>query len=181
MKSFKAFFYENLNNEIDPNTPYIVIDKKTKEIVWRGTYSKRDIARRVVDRRDNAYGGYRFIARIAKPEEILKEYAHNNADGTPKQTLKAHNGKGGGANIGLDAKYQHTVGPYQKKVEKLNVVNSILTFPELEDAGIKDIMNIKLPIIFKNVKNSKADVQIFKNQKGMIVGKVIKPSPGLGK
>jgi hypothetical protein len=112
---------------------------------------------------------------------ILNEYAHNNADGTPKQTLKAHNGKGGGANIGLDAKYQHTVGPYKKKVKKLDVLGSLLTFPELEEAGIKDIMSMELPAVFKNVKNSRADIQVFVNKDGMIVGKVIRASPGLGK
>jgi hypothetical protein len=109
---------------------------------------------------------------------ILNEYRHNLADGTPAPSLQANNGKN--PNI-LDKKILHTVGPYKKKVEKLNVVGSILTFPELEEAGIKDIMDLQLPTIFRNVKNSKADIQVFKNKKGMIVGRVIKPSPGLGK
>jgi len=109
---------------------------------------------------------------------ILNEYRHNLADGTPTPSLQAHNGKN--PNI-LDKKNLHTIGPYKKKVEKLDIVNSILTFPELEEAGIKDIMRVKLPTIFRNVKNSKADVQVFKNKNGMIVGKVIKASPGLSK
>jgi hypothetical protein len=109
---------------------------------------------------------------------ILNEYRHNLADGTPTPSLQAHNGKN--PNI-LDKKNLHTVGPYKKKVEKLNVAGSILTFPELEEVGIKDIMNNPLPSVFRNVKNSRADVQVYKNKDGMIVGRVIKASPGLGK
>lgn len=109
---------------------------------------------------------------------LLSEYRHNLADGTPTPSLQAHNGKN--PNI-LDKKNLHTVGPYKKKVEKLNIGGSILTFPELEEVGIKDIMDIQLPYTFKNVKNSGADVQVFKNQRGMIIGRVIKASPGLGK
>jgi hypothetical protein len=107
-------------------------------------------------------------------EYILNEYRHNLADGTPSQSLQAHNGKN--PNI-LDKKNLHTVGPYKKDNEKLDVVGSILTYPELEKAGIKDAMNMRLPIVFKNIKNSGADIQVFKNQRGMIVGRVIKPSP----
>ena len=182
MKSYKEFFNEKFDtSDIDENSPYVVVDNKTGDIVWRGTYGKRNIARMVRDKRDNAYGGYRFTARLAKPNELLKEYSHYDANGNVKQTLKAHNGKGGGANIGLDAKYQHTVGPYKKKGEKLNVVNSLLTHPELEEVGIKNAANMKLPTNFRNIKNSKAIVRIFKNNQGMIMGRVVKPSPGLGK
>jgi hypothetical protein len=42
-------------------------------------------------------------------------------------------------------------------------------------------MNNPLPSVFRNVKNSRADVQVYKNKDGMIVGRVIKASPGLGK
>lgn len=113
--------------------------------------------------------------------EFFLEYAHNYADGTPAQSIKAHNGKGGGIGVGLDAKIQHIVGPYQKKNIKLNVAGSILTYPELEEIGIKDAMNLKLPHVFKNVKNSEANVQVFRNPQGMVVGRVIKASPGKGK
>jgi len=40
---------------------YEVYDKQTDEVVWTGT--RRDIARQVQDRRDNAYGGYRYGVR----------------------------------------------------------------------------------------------------------------------
>lgn len=109
---------------------------------------------------------------------ILNEYRHNLADGTPTPSLQAHNGKN--PNI-LDKKNLHNVGPYQKQNQKLDVGGSILTYPELEEAGIKDSMNMKLPTVFRNVKNSGADIQVFKNQKGMIIGRVIKASPGKGK
>lgn len=45
---------------IDPNTPIEVVDTQTGEVVWKGTYAQRETARRVQDRRDNKYGGYRF-------------------------------------------------------------------------------------------------------------------------
>lgn len=105
---------------------------------------------------------------------VLLEYRHNLADGTPTQSLQAHNGKN--PNI-LDKKNLHTVGPYKKDNEKLNVVGSILTYPELEEAGIKDAMNMNLPVVFNNIKNSGANIQVFKNQRGMIVGRVIQASP----
>jgi hypothetical protein len=108
----------------------------------------------------------------------LLEYRHNLADGTPAPSLQAHNGKN--PNI-LNKKNLHTVGPYQKKVEKLDIIGSILTYPELEEAGIKDAMDMQLPVVFNNVKNSRASIQVFKNKQGLVVGRVIKASPGLGK
>lgn len=109
---------------------------------------------------------------------ILKEYRHNLADGTPTPSLQAHNGKN--PNI-LDKKNLHTVGPYKKQNEKLNIGGSILTYPELEQAGIKDASNMRLPTVFRNVKNSGADIEVYKNQKGLIVGRVIKASPATAK
>lgn len=42
---------------------YEVIDRITKEIVWRG--ANRATARRVADRRDLAYGAIRYLVRPA--------------------------------------------------------------------------------------------------------------------
>jgi hypothetical protein len=109
--------------------------------------------------------------------KFILEYRHNLADGTPAPSLQAHNGKN--PNI-IDKKNLHTVGPYQKKNEKLNY-GGILTYPELAEIGIKDIEDYNLPIIFQNVKNSGASVKVFKNKAGMIVGQVIKASPATGK
>lgn len=105
--------------------------------------------------------------------QFFLEYRHNLADGTPAPSLQAHNGKN--PNI-IDKKNLHTVGPYKKKNEKLDVGGSVLTYPELEEIGIKDAMNMKLPLVFRNVKNSGADVQVFKNKQGMIIGRVVKAS-----
>ena len=99
------------------------------------------------------------------------------SDGTPVQNLNVHNGKG--SNLFIDPgtrKIPRIVGPYMKDNEKLDVGGSILTFPELETMGLKDLMNTPLPAVFRNIKNSGADVQVFKNPKGMIVGRVIKQS-----
>lgn len=99
------------------------------------------------------------------------------ADGTPAQNGNVHGGKG--SNIFIDPgsrKIPQIIGPYMKDNEKLNVGGSILTFPELETMGLKDLMNIPLPAVFRNIKNSGADVQVFKNRRGMIMGRVIKQS-----
>jgi hypothetical protein len=105
--------------------------------------------------------------------QFFLEYRHNLADGTPTPSIQAHNGKN--PNI-IDKKNLHTIGPYSKDNQKLDVGGSILTFPELESMGLKDLMNTPLPVIFRNIKNSGADVQVFKNQRGMIIGRVIKKS-----
>ena len=49
---------------------YEVYDRETGEVVWTGT--RRDIARQVQDRRDNAYGGYRFAVRQADRTSYMR-------------------------------------------------------------------------------------------------------------
>jgi hypothetical protein len=145
MKPFIEFFYES---EIDPNTPYEVVDTQTGEIVWKGTYAKRNVARRVVDRRDNQYGGYRFRARFSKPD-VIKEYRHNLADGTAKPSVQAHNGKNPNR---LNKKKLHTVGPYKPLEDDVHKQGKILIGDKLmailaeyniefEDGGIAKIKN----------------------------------------
>ena len=110
--------------------------------------------------------------------KLMLEYRHNLADGTPAPSLQAHNGKNPNS---IDKKNLHTVGPRKKNNEKLNVGGSVLTYPELEEIGIKDVMGQNLPLVFRNVKNSGADIQVFQNPQGMIVGRVIKASPKTAK
>jgi len=66
--------------ESDETPTYEVYDRKTGEVVWEG--KRRDIARQVQDRRDNAYGGYRFAVRETKPD-ILQQPALTEQDFTP--------------------------------------------------------------------------------------------------
>lgn len=103
------------------------------------------------------------------------EYSHDLADGTPAQTIKPHNGKDPNR-VGPDKKNLHTVGPYQKENNKLNIPGSTLTYPELEEIGLKTLMDIQLPMMFQNVKNSGANVLVSRNRQGDIIGRVIKHS-----
>lgn len=86
-------------------------------------------------------------------------------------------GPGKGSNITLDPlSHKPTVGPYEKENEKLDRPGAILTYPELEALGLKELMNIQLPTRFDNVKNSGASVQVYMSPQLQIVGRVIKHS-----
>lgn len=50
--------------EIPAATPYVVIDIKTKQVVYRTTYVNRTRARRWADRQDLAYGACRYRAQV---------------------------------------------------------------------------------------------------------------------
>lgn len=163
MISFKQFFLES--NQIPDDTPYEVVDRHTGEIVWRGTYGKRHIARKVVDRRDNKYGGYRFQARIPK-DNVIKEYRHNLADGTSTPSIQAHNGKN--PNI-IDKKNIQTIGPYEKTNPKMNLPGSILSAKELADLGI----TYEHGKVLNNIKNSGMGIQMT-TIGGQPVGRVFK-------
>jgi len=111
-------------------------------------------------------------------EAIYLEYRQKLADGTPTPSIQPHNGKDPNR---IDKKILHTVGPRKKNNEKLDVGGSLLTFPELEELGLKDIMDTNLPMVYRNIKNSGADIQVFRNPQGMIMGRVIKRSPKTAK
>lgn len=49
---------------ISDNAAYVVIDTKTGAIVYRTTYANRTRARRYADRKDNAWGAYRYVCRV---------------------------------------------------------------------------------------------------------------------
>lgn len=108
-------------------------------------------------------------------EQFFLEYRHNLADGTPTPSIQAHNGKDPNR-VGPDKKKLHTVGPYQKENDKLDIPGSILTYPELEEIGLKTLMDIQLPMMFQNVKNSGANVLVYRTKRGDIQGRVIKHS-----
>jgi len=152
MISFKQFFTES--NQIPDDTPYEVVDRHTGEVIWRGTYGKRNIARQVADRRDNKYGAYRFQARIPtkamddiRSKDVIKEYRHNLGDGTSAPSIQAHNGKD--PNI-IGKKILHTVGDYKKMNPKMNIPGSILTPLELSEMGYE----YEHGKILNNVRNS---------------------------
>jgi hypothetical protein len=69
-----------------------VYDRQTKEVVWSGT--RKDIAIRVRDRRDNDYGGYRFAIREVKPELFQREGDTNRSPIKGKVTFLEDLSKG---------------------------------------------------------------------------------------
>lgn len=108
-------------------------------------------------------------------EQFFLEYRHNLADGTPTPSIYVNNGKNPNS-VGLDKKKLHTVGPYQKENNKLDIPSAMLTYPELEELGLKTLMDIQLPMMFQNVKNSGANILVSRNRQGEIVGRVIRHS-----
>lgn len=120
-------------------------------------------------------------------EQFFLEYTHKINDLSNIHTIHPTSGKvgkdgklqgpGKGSNITLDPlSHNPMVGPYQKENDKLDIPGSILTFPELEEIGLKTLMDIQLPMMFQNVKNSGANVLVFRTKQGDIQGRVIKHS-----
>ena len=107
--------------------------------------------------------------------QFFLEYRHNLADGTPQPSIYPNNSKNPNR-VGLGKKRLFTVGDYQKENNKLNIPGAILTYPELEELGLKDLMNTQLPTKFDNIKNSGASVYVYMNPRLEIEGKVIKHS-----
>ena len=60
------------NEASQANMPYEVYNSKTGEVVWSGTYSQRDTARQVRDRRDIKYGANIFRTRFTKIDSSVK-------------------------------------------------------------------------------------------------------------
>jgi len=98
--------------------------------------------------------------------DIINEYRHNLADGTPTPSIQAHNGKN--PNI-LDKKKLHTVGPYQNINMKLTTHGGILTAPEMEELKL----NWENGKTINNYKNSGASIQMFVGAGGQPLGRVI--------
>ena len=90
------------------------------------------------------------------------------ADGTPSQSIQAHNGKNPNI-VSPDKKKLHTVGPYKKINPKLNVAGSILTPQELLELGYE----YSHGKIMDNVKNSGMGIEMT-SINGKPVGRVFK-------
>ena len=50
--------------DITSDTPYYVVDTRTGKRVYETTYKKRNQARRVQERKNQAHGSYRYVCRI---------------------------------------------------------------------------------------------------------------------
>ena len=51
---------------IEPTRPYHVVDTHTGKVVYETTYAKRNTARRVAERRNQAYAAYRYACRMVQ-------------------------------------------------------------------------------------------------------------------
>lgn len=105
--------------------------------------------------------------------EFILEYRHDLADGTPSQSIQAHNGKDPNR---IDKKILHTVGDYKPKEEIIHKPGTILS-------GLR-LMNILKDYGFKfepgkqvQIKNSPNAIHLFTNQMGQPAGKVIQTKP----
>ena len=58
------------------------------------------------------------------------EYAHNTVFGAA-QSIKAHNGKGGGLGVGLDAKIPHIVGDRQEEIRPGTYIRGCKQFNDI--------------------------------------------------
>jgi hypothetical protein len=123
----------------------------------------------VVDRRDNQYGGYRFRARFSKPD-VIKEYRHNLADGTPKPSVQAHNGKNPNR---LNKKNLHTVGPYKPLDASVHQPGKILLGDQLMAILAEYNLDFKDGEMAK-IKNSPNALQMSYNAQGQPMARVVK-------
>ena len=51
-------------SEIPATAPYVVIDSRTGDVVYRTAYANRKRARSIADRKDTQYGAVRFITKL---------------------------------------------------------------------------------------------------------------------
>lgn len=167
MKRFLSFFQENT---IDPDTPVEVVNRKTGEVVWTGTYAKRNTARKVRDKRDEKYGSAIHTIKYPEGLKVLKEYRHNLADGSSKPSIQAHNGKNPNR---LDKKNLHTVGPYQHKHKELHRPGKVMYGNKLLAMLADYNIDFEEGETAK-IKNSPHGVKMFKNDNGQVSGKIIK-------
>ena len=67
-----------MGDEIAPDEPYVVVDTKTKQIVYKTTYKNRIRARRWADKKDNEYGAYRYYPMLLQNAEKIVSKGESN-------------------------------------------------------------------------------------------------------
>lgn len=103
--------------------------------------------------------------------DVILEYRHNLADGTPAPSIHVDNGKNPNR-VGPDKKNIREIGPYKRMNAKMNVPGSILTANELADMGI----TYQHGKIMDNWKNSGFGLQMT-SINGEPVARVFKSKP----
>lgn len=98
------------------------------------------------------------------------EYAHNTVFGAA-QSIKAHNGKGGGLGVGLDAKIPHIVGDRQEEIRPGTYIRGCKQFNDiLAKIGCDFEYGKKL----ENYKNSGNDCVMNRDMVGNDIIVIIK-------
>ena len=169
MQSFSEFFESKLKkSSISNDEPYEVYDKHTGDIIWRGTYGKKHIATRIIDKKNNEYGGYRYFGRLVK--KPLLEYRHKDAFGGIKQSIHPDNKKGSNLTIDpLSRKIPWVKGPYKKERKHgETLIGDELTreLGSLNGVEFEDGKEIKR-------KNSNQILKLFTNAHGQPCGRII--------
>jgi hypothetical protein len=92
------------------------------------------------------------------------------ADGTPKPSIQAHNGKNPNR---LDKKNLHTVGPYKPLEDAVHKPGTILMGNKLMAILAQYELDFKEGEVSK-IKNSPNALEMFYNQQGQPTARVIK-------
>jgi hypothetical protein len=102
-------------------------------------------------------------------EEYILEYRHNLADGTPKPSIQAHNGKNPNS---INKKKLHTVGPYKAKNNIVTRPGAMMIGPQLTNFLASYNLQFKEGKT-SQIKNSPNAIQMYTNPQGQQVGKII--------
>jgi hypothetical protein len=102
--------------------------------------------------------------------QFFLEYRHNLADGTPKPSVQAHNGKNPNR---LNKKKLHTVGPYKPLDAAVHQQGNILIGNQLMAILAEYNLDFKDGEMAK-IKNSPNALQMSYNQHGQPMARVIK-------
>jgi hypothetical protein len=103
--------------------------------------------------------------------ELITEYRHNLADGSPAPSVHAHNGKNPNS---INKKKMHTVGPYKPKQMAAHRPGQILAGAMLNGFLTDYNLEFKAGEISK-IKNSPHAIQMYVNpQTNMPTGRIIK-------
>ncbi len=91
--------------------------------------------------------------------DLIVEYRHNLADGTPAPSIQAHNGKNPNS---INKKKLHTVGPYKPINQTMHRPGQVLTGAMLD--GLLNQYNLEFKAgETSKIKNSPHGIEMFVN------------------
>ncbi len=104
-------------------------------------------------------------------KQFFLEYRHNYADGTPAQSIQAHNGKDPNR-VGPDKKFLHTVGPYKAKDQRVHRVGSVFSGNALTNLLVDYNLEFEDGKT-KKIKNSPMGLQMYLDPNGQPIARVV--------